>query len=176
MQYIAISLISFLLTVTAHILIHRFLAKYKIITFKTTVVFIIGFSINTLLIFLKVTKCSDEIICLNNWWTFSIPVTSSILYILLVFDYLAFFASPYLGDESPSSKIFLLVRKKKTATFAQIINTFSNQELISKRIDDLVRSKLVEKSGNQIVISDRGKTFLKIMNLYRKLLVWEMIG
>ena len=162
MILIGVSIVVFFLTTCLHVLIHRFLISKGIVTFKTVAIFVVGFAINAyILIYLQ-----------REGFTFS----AIAIYGFLVADYLAFFASPYLDDPSPSSKLILLIQKLKKASYKDLQKYFSNEELIIKRINDLVKSNLISKKYDRYHILPKGKLLLFFIHAYQALIRWERVG
>lgn len=174
MVYILISIILFILTVIIHIFTHRILVKVGVVTFKTVGVFLIGFLINFITIIFYYNKNKSNM--RGELWLMPIPFTAVVLYGLLLLVYFALFTGPCWGEESPSSKIFLMVKKKKGMNIAEIKNNFRNEDLVMRRIDDLIGVNWLEKQKGKYKVTSRGKLILKFIIFYRKILGWELIG
>ncbi|MDX1372901.1 MAG: hypothetical protein R3321_10545 [Nitrososphaeraceae archaeon] len=158
-----LTFIIFIFTVVLHIILHRILVLFGKVTFKTVLIFPIIFLVN-LYIQLFVIK--------NN----SYPWTSIILFSFFTLDYLTQIASPYLGDEGPSSRILLFVLNKKLVAKAEILKIFSDKEMIIKRLDDMVKAGWIEKRNNSYKMLKKGRLLSEGMILYRKVFGWRVVG
>ena len=131
MIFITISAAVFIFAVISHIIIYNLLIKYSIKGYITYLfVFISGLICDVYLI---------RVLSLNsrgmsyNFWSENLVGSSICLYILLALTYLLFFLSP-MGEESPTSKILLLLRKSQKMTETQLTSYFSNDKLIKGRL------------------------------------------
>ena len=126
MIFILISLVIFLLSIIFHIWLHRWFKKNKIITFKTALIFLVGWWVN-LAIMLTFYHSQDFLNQqTSNWWTLPLPLTSVFIFALLSVAYIMLFLGPFLGSISPTFKIILLLHDKKTLTKKDILSSFSN--------------------------------------------------
>lgn len=184
MIYIITSIFTFILTIVLHIIlsniIPRFLAKMR----NTLLVYVLGFFINAFFIyFLQNLFINSDIFNsgskinynVNNLLFLPLLVTANIIYILLSLAYLLFFLSPFMGDESPSSKIFLLLRRGDLSD-RQIVSNFSNQKLIEQRLEDMIDVGWLRKSGNIYVCTSYGRVISGMIRFYRKILSWDFYG
>jgi len=80
------------------------------------------------------------------------------------------------GDESPSSKIILLVAKYKNLALNELLSNFSDQQLVYKRLDDLVKAGLIEKINNRYFAKPKGKLLIRLIEIYRAVLNWNQTG
>lgn len=153
MSYILISVSIYIVSVIVHVLIHRILRLMGIRTFKTTTVFIIGFLVNS-----------------------AVAINGSFLFALLSILHIIFYTSPFLGDESPVTKIVELLRVNKRMSFQRIAGAFSDTTLVVKRLKDLERSGLIEIKNNRYFVTNRGKKLFNLIDVYRKFLHWDRGG
>lgn len=153
MNYVIASIVIFFLCVFLHVLTHRIL----VVTHKRSVwsyaIFSIGFIICVL--FVRFAPLYLSVIT---------------LYCLLVLFYAILTATPYLGDESPSSKILLIVRRLKEVSRRQILAYFSQHLLVDKRLDDLEKSGWITVKNNRCYLSRSGKRIARWIGFYRSIL------
>lgn len=147
------SLIYYLITVLIHALLYRFHSRKRF--FRKT---LLVFSTGILIVFWLQN---------NNPFTYS----ATLLYLLLIGLHLVFFTSPLLGDEGPSAKINFLLDKKGKMSRNQLINSFSDDDLIVKRLREMEGRLIFRKTGKYF-LSDRGKKLIKLVNRYRRLMAW----
>lgn len=173
MIFLFLSGIIFLITFIIHILLHRFLLRYKIVTFKSLSIFAFGFILDlggVIYLYENVPINNSEILFTP------LPVTALILYVLLSLNFAIFMTSIYLKDQSPSAKLVWLVKINSKAELKEIKHYFSNSELIFKRLADLVRVRWIKKEGARYKIITRGKLIIKFIYFYRSLLGWKITG
>lgn len=96
-----------------------------------------------------------------------LPLSSGLLYIELSCVAIVFYLAVSLGTETPTSIILASFRRKKRQTFSDLTDLFTDSGLIYKRVDDLIQSKLVERSGNTLKLTGGGKIVWNIMEFYR---------
>ncbi len=87
--------------------------------------------------------------------------------------YLIFLTGIYLNDSSPSSFIINLLKQKPSQTERQIISAFSNQNLVKKRLDELVIGKYVSYSKLDYRLTKKGQFMAGFLNLLSKYLGWH---
>lgn len=167
MTYIFFGLIIFVLAASSHIVLHNILVRMGIMTFKTVVVFMAGLIVLFVVIIFgsRLNYGDDQLI-------FS-PI---ILYLLMTSSYILFFLSPYLGDESPSSKILYLIIKEGKMTEKAIANKFSDKELVTKRLVDMKKRGWIKESRKKYIVLPEGIKIVKFVTFYRKMLGASMIG
>ena len=165
MLYVQISFSLFIISVICHIIVHKLLLKIRIITFKASFVFLLGFIINTnILSEYSKNSSSNELF-----------FVSLVLYAVLAANYLLIVITPYLGYISPASKIILLLRQR-ALTSEEILSHFSNREEIDQRLDDLVNDGLIQKENVYYKTLNKGKVFLAIISVYRNTLKLKEAG
>lgn len=167
MSYILISVSIYIVSVIVHVLIHRILRQRGIRTFKTVLVFLIGFIVNTAILFYLAGAPGCGL---------KLPLTAGVLFALLSSLYVIFYTSPYLGDESPATKVIAILGVKKKMNSLQIMGEFSDSQLIIKRLNDLKRDGLVEMKNNRYCCTDKGMKLVDLIDMYRKLLRWDRGG
>lgn len=171
MIYLVASFFTFLLMTFLHIFLFRFLAQRGVKTLRTVGVYLFGFIISLFIFGFFQTLANPKTIF---WWP--LPLTSIVLYSQLSFLYLIFFTSPYLGDESPAAKIIFLVKKNGRLSYEKIKREFSDEELVIKRLDDLVKSGLIIRQKDNYYSAKSGQRLARIINFYRRLLHWGKGG
>lgn len=160
---IVLTIITFLLTVFCHIILHRWLQKYGYKTFKTIVIFFIGFFINAWIL-------------LSPFYVFTFSFSAIVLYGLLSLVYILLFTSPYLEDLSPSFSIILLLNRYHMLRSNEIMNNFSDKIVIVKRLEALVHSGKIRKNNSRYIITTSGRRIIGFIDLYRRILGWEFGG
>lgn len=169
MIYIFFSLIFFVVTVMVQIIVHKILLVYGKRTFATIHVLTLGCFVHALLQYLLFQSNSQS--SLNeNLWLLPLPWSASFLYVLLFFFYITYSASPYLGQEGPTSKILNLFRRHPYLTEQQIFKSFTDQETVLARIDDLMKSGWVTKDRGYLKLNSFGKVLARFILFYRNIL------
>jgi len=168
------SLLLFVITLIFHINLHNFLIKLKISSINTVIIFPIAIIINYLILVNSVYY--NNIRTIIPFIGYSLPITSSIVFFVLSSMYILYFGSAFYGDYSPSSKLYMYLLKHKTATYTDIKNLFSDQELVLNRLNDLSSVGFVYKKKDNYFIGPKGKITAKIIKCYRKLLGWKSSG
>ncbi|OGG08689.1 hypothetical protein A2154_01720 [Candidatus Gottesmanbacteria bacterium RBG_16_43_7] len=166
MYCIISTIVIFILTVFLHLYIHKLAVHNTAGSIKAMGIFVAGFATQATVIYF-ISKSDD---------VSEMPIAALFLFLLLTLDYIAEIASPLLGDESPSSKIILMVMKSGGLTKAAIMRAFSYTTLINKRLDDMVRSGWIRKSGKIYFALPKGKIINRVIDVYRKLINWKTVG
>lgn len=170
MLFLILSLSFFLVTIAGHIFLHRFLVRQGIKSYRS--IYIFGFGLVwTFFILLYVSANMTS----SFWWNVKAPIASSLIYALLSFIYYIYFGNAYLGEDSPSSRIFYHL-EKGPKTYEQILSYFSDESLILKRLRNLVDAKLIEHKDGMYVVTQRGKLMMFIFERYRHVLSWNKGG
>ncbi len=155
-KYLFLPIAIFITSAFAHVLVFRILKKFKIVSFKSTTVFLIG-------------------LIINIFWL-KLPLPAVFLYLLLSGIYIIFLTGPILGDPSPSFTILTKLRKKKMMDKKEIMAGFSDWNLVGKRIAGLTSAKLIVKKGHKYFVTKRGREMAAIVNGYRNFLHWKAGG
>ncbi len=170
MIYVLLSLFFFLLSVIGHIFLHRFLLSYGVKTYRS--IYILGFGfIATLLLLLYLSTKITSI----SWWNVSLPITASLIYALLSFLYFLYFANAYLGEDSPSSRIFYHL-EGGAKSYEQIISYFSDASLVHIRLRNLIDAGMVIEKSGVYIITNRGRLIMFIFEKYRNFFRWNKGG
>ena len=104
----------------------------------------------------------------HSWWHLPLPVTATLLYVLLTLIYLSFYVNVKLV--SPSKKIMTLIREHKGMTHSELLKHFTDPGFIQPRLDDLVESGCARIIENKYGISSSGKRIGVILEIYQKIL------
>lgn len=96
-----------------------------------------------------------------------LPWSSGLLFMLLSCTAMLFYIAISLGTELPTSIILESFKKKKEQSLSQLTALFSDKGLILNRVDDLVQSGLVDRTGQRLTMTTRGNTVWNIMRLYQ---------
>jgi len=170
MVYILLSLFLFITTVFCHVILHRFLVTRQIRTYKTIYIFGLGFLLTFgILVYFSYNLAG------GTGWDMQIPITGSIIYALLSFLFYIYFGNAYLGEDSPSARIFFHL-EKGPKSYEEIISYFSDETLIIKRVRNLKDAGLVREEKGRYKATTRGKFMMSIFEIYRKLLSWDKGG
>ena len=145
----------FIIITIVHIFLHRLLAKKGIRTFKS--VYIYGLGLILLI-------------------SLSAPATGTVLYSVLSILNIIFFTSPYMGNISPSYKIMLTIKESHGLSKQAILKQFSDQELIGKRLDNLVLDGFLQKKEKLFKILPKGEKIISFIDFYRSCLKWRSSG
>lgn len=143
----------YLITVFIHALIYRFFSRQNF--FRKT---LLVFSAGTVIVFWLNS---------NNSYTYS----ATLLYFLLISLHLVFFTSPLLGDEGPSAKINFLLDKNKKMSGKELVNSFTDDDLIIKRLREM-EGRLITKKSGKYFLTDKGNKLMTLVNFYRHLMAW----
>ena len=159
----------FLLAITLHVILHRILVKCGIVTFKSTIIFIIALICNALVLFVFP---QDRIVYNTSLFSIRLPYSALTSNVLLMLIFILFFTGPFWGEESPSFKIIFLIRKHKRLSSSSICKQFSNADLIKKRLSFLVNARYIANENDVYIVLPKGKIMYLLIERYRKLLNW----
>lgn len=174
MIYVLVSICVFVLALIVHILAYKLFRKITRHNEVLLVIFSAG----------MIAVTAVEFLLLGNFIRFPdtgffyapLPFTAVATYALLSMGYLIFFIAPFLGEESPTSLLLVMLLKKKRATETEIISAFSDSELILKRLEKLKEQGFIKLRNKNYSINRRGLRIAYLVNMYRKLLGWESFG
>lgn len=171
MNDIILCVFVFAVCVFFHILFFRALSKKGKKSFRTVIILFFGF---IFLLFLYISRSGNSEINLNRIVNPPLPVTGLILYLIFIGIFLIYFANAYIGEGSPSSKIYFLVKRKKKVNYEDIRNEFSDYDLIHKRLKNLTESGLITKKDARYTA--KGRIIVSLFNYYRSVLGFELGG
>lgn len=160
MTSLLISLLSYVIFVGIHVILHRYLVRIDKKTFASVLVFFIGLLIHAGISFLFLP----------------LPWTSITLYGLLSWLHIVIFTESYYGDMGPSRQILAALKEKKAMTYQEIVNLFSDHVLIEKRIHNLQHDGLVTGDKSRLQATGRGLKLHRLLESYRALLQWKSSG
>lgn len=164
-----ITIAIFFVTVLAHIFLFRKINSGKRMTLP---VFIAGFIMVTVLNLFILKSANYD---LKEWRQVYLPFSSIFIFILLTGSYFILLTSVFLDDESPSTKIYSLIRRKEKMGLSDLINQFSNKTLIIKRLHELEKAGFVYKKRKYQILP-KGKILVSLINHYKNTLGWKIIG
>jgi hypothetical protein len=144
-----ISLFVFAYVFAIHIILHRVLLRAGTVSLKTLAVYPAGL---ILMLYLP-----SPVYMILFYSLFSLLV--SVLYLGVC-----------LGGQTPASMILDAYKGKKSFTEKQLIALFSPDLLLWKRLDDLLRSKLVTKTRDRYCISPGGNVLYTFFHAYQTLI------
>src|SRR3989338_466782 len=168
MAYLALNLFIFIICCILHIIIHRFFAKRRIFTLKTTLIFLPGLIISIYI--------SSVILRSETWWNVSIPYSGVIFYILMVGILIIFYTTPSFSSISPSTMILKLLKKNGKMSYQKLSGYFSDESLIKLRLKDLHQDGLIFLEKNKFRVTPKGNRIVKIIDFYRKIFGWRTGG
>src|SRR3989344_236926 len=171
--YIFISIAIFFLTVLVHIVLANFFSNYLLKIKNTFLTYLFGFLVELFLIdhlFSSTTYDGRDV------WFIPLVMSGIALYVLLSISYLVFFLSPFMGEESPTSKIFILLMRKHRISRKDILHHFNDKDLIDIRISRLEKTGWVERKGTHYFTSPAGAIIATFILFYRRLLGGEVFG
>ncbi len=175
MIYIFISLVVYVIFVVIHVFLHRLLARWKILTFKTTLIFGLGGLLDVYLV-LNISRLLEIPQFRANWWNITLPLSAVSFYILLVGIHTIFYTAPAFSYVSPSTQLLSLLEKQGRMTYQTIQRYFSNQQMVVERLHDLKDAHLIEMENSTCRITPGGIRIIKIMGYYKKMLGWHWRG
>ncbi len=143
-----ITLFCFLVSFTAHIFLHR---HHSVTVGKVVAVYVCG----ALLLY-----------WFGRMGYISLPWSSGFLFVLLSCTATLFYIAISLGTEIPTSVILASFKRKKRQSFGDVARLFTDHGLIFTRVDELVKSKLIEHRGGKLTITGKGKVIWCVMKLY----------
>jgi hypothetical protein len=145
-----IVLICFLVSFALHILVHRY---YRVRIANVVAAYAIG---------------AVLLYGFGRMGYINLPWSSGFLYVLLSSVIIVFYITISLGTEIPTSIILASFKREKRQTFSDLTALFTDNGLIFSRIDDLIQSKLVERSGSRLRLTPRGKLVWHVLEVYRR--------
>ena len=98
----------------------------------------------------------------------ALPVSATMLYVLLVLVYLSFYVN--VKVVSPSKKIMTLIRAHKTMTDEELLTYFTDAEFVCSRLEDLVKSGCIYTEEERYRLSKSGARIGWMLEIYQKIL------
>jgi len=172
MIYVLISISVFLLMVLLQLVLHRFLLARGIVSFHTFWIFVVGGIAD--LIFIR--HLSLSVVPDTTLWYYPLPLSGLMVYVACCIDWAILSSSPILGDESPSTKIVHFLSVFGVGRKQQLINLFSQDALIDKRLRHMETTGWVKKIQGRYVAIGSGKRIATVLRWYRALLRMEVTG
>ncbi len=172
---IFISIMVFLAVSVIHVGIYRMLKKIGIKSFKTVIIYVLGF---LLLSFVSWPIVSSAAYLAHNTAGLDVllPFSSLLIYLLVSILAIMFFTSPYTGDISPTLQIIRLLKRNGAMSNKDLLDSFSADELIDNRLRFLVQSGYVQKKRASFYITPKGLRLISVINMYRKWIKWKSSG
>lgn len=141
-------LICYFISLVFHMILHRVMKKYSVIAYL--------FGLLALLYLIRIGHVS-------------LPVPSSVLYVLFSCLTVLFYIALTLGTELPSSIILASFKRNPEQNETTLTSLFSDRGLILNRVDDLRTSGLVTQTGKTMRLTQGGRCVWEVMKLYRVL-------
>lgn len=173
MIYVSVTILILFLTATVHVFLYRTMGEKTVWGTKLFAVFPAGLVIEAAAVFWLLPQVSRGSM---EGWNTPLPLSSILFYLLCTGIYFIFYISAFLGDESPATKIFRKVRKNSQATRDDLCKSFSDRELVIKRLDDMKKAGWITERRGLYGLMPRGSSVMKIIGIYRKILKWERSG
>lgn len=168
MIYLISAISIFLLSFFIHLLLFKINSKFTVWSFA---IYPCGLLINLVVTFAVIPSFVSH----AGWWGIPLSFSANLLFLLLLGVYFIFLTSILLEDESPATKIFRQIKNQEKARFEELVKTFSDDDLIVKRLQELRKSGLI--TGPKVYrLTARGKNMMKIICFYRKALSWQSSG
>ncbi len=144
----------FLVIFILHSVLHQILKLFGVVTFKSMVVYVLGFL---------------PLIILWKEGFLVIPMSSCIFYILLVFVVAPYYLAVTLEGETPAAMILKAFSLKKMWTVKELISLFTVQGLLWDRINKLESTGLIRKRKEHFIATSNGLRVVAWIEWYRKL-------
>lgn len=144
-----------------HVILHRILIAKGILTFRSVLCYAVGLLIMGTLV---------------NSGVFLYPLTSLTLYVLLSLIAVFFYLTPYLGGETPASMILAALHEHKRHSYKELRNLFTEEQLIGKRIEDLLSTGCIVQRKGTLRVTAKGRHLLGVIRIYQKLFHRPQIG
>jgi hypothetical protein len=144
---------AFIVSFFFHVVLYRLFNRHKVSSMFSVFSYGIG-----LLIFIGATATERLLY----------PITSLIVYCsaAICTSWLSF--GSFLG-KAPSSMMFAAYEKHPALTKRQLFRLLVPEDLIVKRVNDLYRSKLVNKRKKMVILTPKGKSIAVFINCYQLL-------
>lgn len=161
MNHIALTCIVFIFAVISHSILHRLLKYIGKKSWSITSVYVVGLCILVGIFFFV-----PEFILpfLNN--DLELPLTCLLLYILVCILFLDFYATPFLGYESPTTAIL-----RHLTTHAYTENELSSLLIPvikkSERLESLCRLGIIANTHKRYVLTTKGRIVYACIYAYR---------
>lgn len=168
-----LSFIIYFIAIVLHIVVHRLLVSKGIVTFKTISIFGAALILNA---WILLAFALEGFTSMHLLLSIRLPLFALVSSFLAMLLYVLFFTSPFWGEESPSIKIFFLVKRNKRMLRSTIMNNFTNDDIINKRLNFLVNSEHISQRKNVYYANLKGKKLLTLIEIYRKILRWHEGG
>jgi hypothetical protein len=165
MVSILVSGIIFILTVTGFVLLVRSRRFVGRLAGLTVSVLAVGFAADAL-----------AVMAVQSAGQHPLPLTALALYLSAAAALVAVSMTPLLGDESPSSKILLFVIRTGPASVRSIRKQLSDDDLVDKRLRDMVREGWITESKGSYRMLPKGRMIAAMISRYRRVLGWESGG
>ena len=173
MLYIIQAIIIFMLSLIVHIGVFRLFRKLKNEASVSLIIFFTGFIIASAVIFRSYSQNMAERVGL---WITPLLWTAVVFYFLLALSYIIFFLYSFLVEESPTSTILGLLRKKRKVSEKEIFANFSNAKLIETRLTELIGRNIIRKDKKLLRVSKKGEVIAGVFKYYREILGWKNFG
>jgi hypothetical protein len=148
MNDIATAVLIFVLSFVVHVITHRLLIQWRILTVVTFIMYAPG---GFVLIGI----------------THSLPICAFLLYLLMTFTIFPFYLGVVLGGETPASTIMQAFRKKSTRSERELAGLFTEHGILGKRIEDLKSSGLIKKREDKYIATNRGRIVVLWFSWYQ---------
>ncbi|OGG04283.1 hypothetical protein A2Z33_03990 [Candidatus Gottesmanbacteria bacterium RBG_16_52_11] len=171
---IFVSITIFLLVAGAHILIHNAAASGRIYLPRSIFLFFISGGLLNWMVLNTLPRLGH-----SGWAAllmYPLPLTATVIYVVISVIYILYSGSAVYGDYSPSAKIYLYLVKRGRATEKELKKLFSDTELVTNRINDLIHMGFVGRKSDAYFVSTKGKFLYILIEIYRRIIGWRSSG
>ena len=166
-----VSLLLFAGAVFIHIFIcRRSLTRGLLIKQFAVIAFSNFFFLILFLIYLPLSRS----LAVDSFWEMPLPVTSLLIYLLLIPVYLTFYTNTQLM--SPSKKILLILKERGEMTFEELLKELQKENFISTRLRELVQSRCLSLQNGTYQLNSSGRSFARFLRTYQQILGREKGG
>ncbi len=153
MESVVLVIFHLCLAVSIHGLLHRITKRRKAVTMKSTVIYVVVFS----MLYISLNSIGSTLI-------YSSMMLYSCSSLLIAYLY----AGVVLGGETPSSMILHALSRRHHMSEKECVELFTEDMLVWKRIADLCRANLITKTGDHMNITTKGSRVVWVIGLYER--------
>lgn len=149
--------VCFGISIILHIHLHTVLTRWGVRTIKSMAVFLVG-----LTLYLGATFLLRDSI--------SLVWSTTLFYSLLTGIYAVFYTAPLLTYDSPTTKIYRLLRAKRNREKAQILAVFTKKEILFDRLGELKNAGLIRENDEGFSLTKKGWRYGWWIQGYKRIL------
>lgn len=164
---IGIALSFFIITFLLHIILHRYLLHKGKMYWSLLLMYIASGIV--LFITLFIVKIESIV--------FTVPITAFFFYCTLVAYVILMYITPYLSTKAPSTIILESLNIKHSTSYAQLCTTLSEQEVVDKRLQDLLKlGFIVRNVQGEFILLPKGVVVFRLLRAYEFIFGWHIGG